>query len=101
VPHKPDHLSWHAQADQEWAAKVALLPQTRDGGDVVLSGPCPRCGHLMSAAIEVEASTRLYRVTAASGSGTNVVYCNCTSDHHGRPDGDSGCGAYGALVQSR
>ncbi len=70
------------------ASRFMVLP-TRDG--VVLSGPCPRCGHAM----EFPHVGDVYMGTPAFVPDAAVnVLCTCEVLHPGCPEGLGGCGAY-------
>lgn len=76
-------------------------------GTLVLRGPCPRCETL----IEIPVVNRIFRssrtissrlrrnVTNAAETGhVEPMMCTCQDGHAGRPEGQSGCGAYWTLT---
>jgi hypothetical protein len=88
-------------ADQEWAARVVQLPKVTDGGSITFAGPCPRCDDPMSCTVDIGPTPRMdgeEDVIPRVGPERYVVYCNCSGDHAGRPAGEEGCGAFGALA---
>jgi hypothetical protein len=67
-----------------------------DGDDLyTLRGECPRCSHQMSQVVDFRILVpRRFRFGGGTtpSSLTLDVVCSCTSAHHGRGDGASGCG---------
>ncbi|HEX4806939.1 MAG TPA: hypothetical protein VFU94_13665 [Conexibacter sp.] len=74
---------------------------------LVISGPCPRCGHGLDDFVSLSEEW-----VRALGAGKlkeqrrkppsdviveTVTACNCDDDHSGRPDGEHGCGALAVL----
>ncbi|WP_329285590.1 hypothetical protein [Streptomyces sp. NBC_00691] len=74
------------------------------GDDYVLICTCPRCG----AALDIELFDPVYKAASTSappnpnptGAREVPVSCVCRSEHDGRPEGRTGCGAYWPLELS-
>jgi hypothetical protein len=84
------------------AIRGSDFKKTSTKGVLTLSGPCPRCGHEFSCSLPLKPVlvTPGSYVTGQSASGSltanpqeHTVYCSCTHDHEGRPEGELGCGA--------
>jgi hypothetical protein len=86
----------HRSSD-DWARKVAsnFTWQERPNG-WTLRGVCPRCDHDMSRSL-TELGWFPDTVRDQTEPGVVVVRCNCAAEHAGQPEGEQGCGAYGAL----
>ncbi|MFF3762560.1 hypothetical protein ACFYYR_00460 [Streptomyces sp. NPDC001922] len=107
-------LPYRETSDPEWnrvaagTAAVSLHPDERTPEVIVVSGPCPRCGHpsvfserlvAYSSAIMSGGGLRrgllsraLYRATAQQGARQVEVICGCRTDHDETGE-RKGCGA--------
>lgn len=70
----------------------------RSGAALLLSGPCPACGHETRAQVSgsLDALETLEGLHATSL--TVSLACDCGVDHAGRPEGATGCGRRWAAV---
>ncbi|MGW3788501.1 hypothetical protein ACWD5Z_28240 [Micromonospora chokoriensis] len=78
-------------------AASAFLGETTADGTVVLSGPCPRCGHAMEYLIttSVVKGWRARKAPAPTvAQPVEEMCCTCEQDHPGRPVDYLGCGAF-------
>ena len=93
----PTSQPYERRSDDDWARKVATTFTWQHRADGwVLQGHCPRCDHEMSKRLS-ELGWFPDAVRDGSEPGLVVVQCNCGAEHAGRPEGEHGCGAYGAL----
>ncbi|MER7052866.1 MULTISPECIES: hypothetical protein [unclassified Streptomyces] len=77
---RADYAATYAQA-------VDVVPVNQE--TVVLSGRCPRCG----CACTYLHVRRAYRGPSHRADGIPVI-CTCETAHPGRPEDETGCGAY-------
>lgn len=98
-------VPWDPTTAAQWLRDVEAIgwqPQLHDDGTVWywrLEGPCPRCGHTMSAETGPGYAEGLALREARGGDAaeeTVWVACNCT-DPHGREAGERGCGPSGYI----
>jgi hypothetical protein len=90
------HHPYQEYADEQWAQRVSeTLSLAERGDDYLLHGRCPRCDDEMFKLLRID---EIVQDTVRGIPERVVVICNCTQDHAGRPEGKSGCGAYGALL---
>lgn len=90
-------LPWMVDSRAEYGERAALTipyqavpPNVPE--DLVFDGPCPRCSHEFTYKWPLVV---VRGATALQSSGTPVVVrCQCGSDHPGRPEKQSGCGAF-------
>lgn len=95
--HRQAELPWKVESLPEYgdvAAKTipyeAVPPN--DPEDLIFRGPCPRCPHEFTYKWPLVV---VRGVTAASASETPVIVrCQCGATHPGRPEKQSGCGAF-------
>jgi hypothetical protein len=100
-----DQLPFEFDEPADWAIQVGAFKQQRvdQGGSVVLSGRCPRCKHAMEVLLLIKDYADI-TVNAAEDNQSlaepfeKTAFCNCLSDHTGRPELiPDGCGAFGHL----
>ncbi|MFH8576329.1 hypothetical protein [Streptomyces zaomyceticus] len=102
LPPGPVPLPYLRVTEPSYAQRAAATFLREDFvGAVVLSGPCPRCGHPM----EFPVVERIFRTPTpgasapASVSPPVVVFCTVEDvEYPGAPEGEAGCGAYWSLV---
>jgi hypothetical protein len=89
----------YLEANREHFAEAAsaFLRETTADGTVVLSGPCPRCGHAMEYLITrsvVKGWRARKATTPAAAQLVEEMCCTCEQVHPGRPNDYLGCGAF-------
>jgi hypothetical protein len=65
--------------------------------EVLLTGTCPKCEHLMSAYGEKHFMATMNAPQAI----LVTVLCSCEEEHPGRPDKKKGCGRYWNMIVNK
>lgn len=91
-PPPEDPEPWEERSSEEYGVTAArTIRYRRQPADrpteLIFSGPCPRCQDPFSY------EWPLVNVRGGDNSGV-TVYCQCKTNHPGRPDKVDGCGAY-------
>ena len=97
-------LKYQRGTPPEWTegAKAFAVKEFIDEGvrKLLLSGPCPRCGHPISLDLTDRIGVGL--AAASSKPIQVIVKCKCGMPHPGAPDGQPlGCGAQGVVSIKR
>lgn len=98
-PARRDPIPYEEVTNSSYGERAAAdFVAERIGGDVVLSGNCPRCGGPMSAILPAAIVRRPSSPSRPIGEGYEVIGCTCGDLHPERPEDRVGCGAYWTVV---
>jgi hypothetical protein len=106
----PDEMPWDNTQSPDWHEEVSDWPWNKVGDDWAKSNRCPRCDHGMTVLFvksgvfdvleRTERDLRSAAVGASCDDTTWFAYCNCSSEHPGRPgDLDKGCGRWSCITR--
>lgn len=91
-----EQIEYKEISDTSFSERVAAtfeIERSREGV-WVLSGPCPRCHHLMLFSFSTEIPAGFGRRAKSSGETNVVMFCTADAYFPGHPPDVAGCGAY-------
>ena len=98
-------LPYQERTDDSYAEQAAKFEVRTDDESVELTGPCPRCGHMMTYLITDFIARHWLRFAVRepdpATESEEPMLCTCDGEHPGRPSEGFGCGAYWNLKVSR